>query len=342
MKKYLAFICGHFLPIGYEEFYACLEAEGIVCKNVLEENQIIIFDSEKDPTVAAARCAFLHALILLTDVGEVVEDKVHFKAEHNHLEIEPNKSFAVRVRKIGRKEIKLRSVDLERILGGHIYHKFEEAKLDANLKAPYYSFIAVLLKKKLFLGLELWSQDRKKYAVREPGVRDYFRPGAMRTDFARAIVNLSRVKQGDTFFDPFCGGGGFLLEAFELGAYSIGSDLDGFAIQGSKENLSQFKNFNTSIYRGDSRYLAIKAVDAIATDPPYSLQSSTHGADLSDLVYEFLIDARKVLKSNGFLVFSAPAAVAPEKIVEKTDYKLVTLIDCVIHKSLTRRILVLR
>ena len=164
----------------------------------------------------------------------------------------------------------------------------------------------------------------------------------MRTDFARAIVNLSRVKQGDTFFDPFCGGGGFLLEAFELGAYSIGSDLDGFAIQGSKENLTQFKNFNTSIYRGDSRYLAVKEVDAIATDPPYSTQSSTHGLKLADLVYDFLIDSRKVLKPDRFLVFSTPASIAPEKIVEKTDFKLVTLIDCVIHKSLTRRILVLK
>ncbi|MHA1199865.1 MAG: RsmD family RNA methyltransferase [Candidatus Heimdallarchaeaceae archaeon] len=342
MKTYLAFICGHFLPIGYEEFYACLEAEEIEHRIVNQEEQIIVFETEKDPTVAAARCAFLHALILLTDVGEIVEDKVQFNSEYDQLEIESNKSFAVRVRKIGRKEVKFRSVDLERILGKHIFYKFEEAKLEADLQEPYYPFLAVLIKKKLFLGLELWSQDRKKYAIREPGEREYFRPGAMRTDFARAIVNLSRVKQGDTFFDPFCGGGGFLLEAFELGAYSIGSDLDGFAIQGSKENLTQFKNFNTSIYRGDSRYLAVKQVDAIATDPPYSTQSSTHGLKLADLVYDFLIDSRKVLKPDRFLVFSTPASVAPEKIVEKTDFKLVTLIDCVIHKSLTRRILVLK
>ncbi len=342
MKKYLAFVCGHFLPIGFEEFYACLEAEGIKYKNVQEKEQIIIFESEEDPTSAAARCAFLHALILLTDTGEINEGTINFTAQHNYLELQSTKTFAARVRRIGKKKINIQSVNLERLIGTYVYYKYENNKLVADLKNPEYLFLAILFEKKLFLGLELWSQDRKKYAVREPGEREYFRPGAMRTDFARAIVNLSRVKKGDTFFDPFCGGGGFLLEAYELGAYSIGSDLDIFAVQGSKENLSQFENYNTSIYRGDSRFLAIKEVDAIATDPPYSTQSSTHGLKVLDLVYDFLLDSREVLKPDKYLVFSTPASLSPEKIVEKTDYELVTLIDCVIHKSLTRRILVLR
>lgn len=342
MTKYLAFICGHHIPLGFEEFYACLEAEGVEYQNVTEKNRIIIFETDQDPIKAAARCAFLHALIHLTDIGEYSQKEVNFSAQQNNLEIEPQKSFAVRVRRIGKKEIDINTVDLEQIIGSFVYKKFERAQLTVNLDNPDYFFLAILLKNKLFLGLELWSQDRKKYAVREPGQREYFRPGAMKTDFARAIVNLSRVKNGDTFFDPFCGGGGFLLEASEIGAYAIGSDIDKFAVLGSKENLSQYRSFNTAIYRGDSRCSAIKVVDAIATDPPYATQSSTHGENVPDLVYNFLKDSLKILKNKGYLVFSTPAVIKPEKIVEKTDFKLIKTIDCVIHKSLTRRIMVLR
>ncbi len=342
MKKYLAYVCGHYLPIGYEEFYAALEAEGIEYKIVHKNKQIIIFESEKDPTAAAARCAFIHALILLSDTGEIENNKINITEDVKHLEIEKNKTFCVRVCKIGRKEINISSVDLERKLGNQVYFKYEKSNLEVDLVHPDYSFLAILHGTNFFLGLELWSLDRKKYFVRESSERDFFRPGGMKTDFARAIVNLSRINKGEIFFDPFCGGGGFLLEASELGAYVIGSDLDTYAVRGANRNLKQFENYNSSLYRGDSRYLAIKEADAIATDPPYSLQSSTHGEKVPNLIYDFLIATKDVLKPGKHLVFSSPASISSEDIVEKTDYKLVTLIDCVIHKSLTRRILVLK
>ncbi|GAG28216.1 unnamed protein product, partial [marine sediment metagenome] len=49
MKKYLAHICGHFQPLGYEELYAVLEAEDISYTIVEVNSQVVIFETADDP-----------------------------------------------------------------------------------------------------------------------------------------------------------------------------------------------------------------------------------------------------------------------------------------------------
>ena len=342
MKKYLAHICGHFQPLGYEELYAVLEAEDISYTIVEVNSQVVIFETADDPVYAVSRCAFVHSLLELLDVGDIDDNKINFLQSHDISELKHSSTFCSRVTKIGKKEIKLRTMDLERELGNHIFNKFSSKKLEVDLKHPQYTFRTILIKKRFFLGLEIWSINRKKYSIREPGKRDFFRPGAMRTDYARALVNLSRIKKNEVFFDPFCGGGGFLLEASYLGAYAIGSDLDFEAVKGSVRNMKQFKRSRTGLVQGDSRNIPIRLFHAIATDPPYSLQSSTHGEKVSQLTYDFLVESRDYLMKNRYLVYCTPSSIEPENIVERTDYQIVTLIDTFIHKSLTRRILVLK
>ena len=52
MKKYLAHICGHFQPIGYEELYAVLEAENVKYKVVEVNSQTVIFETDDNPIFA--------------------------------------------------------------------------------------------------------------------------------------------------------------------------------------------------------------------------------------------------------------------------------------------------
>ncbi len=342
MKKYLAHICGHFQPLGYEELYAVLEAENI-SYSILEVNsQVVIFETADNPLYAVSRCAFVHSLIELLGTGEIEDEKFTFLHSYDISELDSGSTFCSRVTKIGEKEVKIRLMDLERELGNHIFNKFSSKKFTVNLKSPDYIFRTILIKNRFFLGLEIWAINRKKFSIREPGKRDFFRPGAMRTDYARALVNLSRIKKDEIFFDPFCGGGGFLLEASYLGAYAIGSDLDYTAVKGSTKNMKQFKQYTAELLHGDSRNIPIRSFHAIATDPPYSLQSSTHGEKVSQLTYDFLIESREHLMKNRYLVYCTPSTIEPEHIVERTEYKIVTLIDTFIHKSLTRRILVLK
>ena len=342
MKKYLAHVRGHYQELGFEEFFATLEAENILYSIEKKDNQILLFTTKQNPIIAAKRCAFLHSILSMISIGNVEKDKLELQEFISLPEIEDNKTFAVRVKKVGKKVIEQDLPDLEKELGYYVFNNYKEQNLRANLKNPDYLFFGILIGKRLYFGLEVWELDRLAYESREPGNRPFFRPGSMKTEFARAIVNLSRISQNEIFYDPFCGGGGFLIEAAILGANVLGSELDKFAVYGCNQNMKFYKNNYYSVIRSDSRHLPFKEVDAIATDPPYAIQSSTHGENVNNLIYEFLIEARTILKKDGYLVFSSPAKHESELIAEKAGYSIQKILDTRLHKSLTRRIFVLK
>jgi len=342
MNIYLAYIRGKFLPLGFEEFYACLEAENINYEIKKTGKQYVIFETEVVPLAATQRCAFLHSLVDLLAEGSIEEDTIKINKQYNLKSVLNKNSFSVRLSKIGEKKVKLPTPEIEKQLGSFVYTKFQDLDLSVDLKNPDYEFQVLLHDYHFYIGLILWSIDREEYNKREPSKRPSFRPGSMKTDFARALVNLSRVKKGDNFLDPFCGTGGFVLEAAFIGAYSIGLDIDQEAVLSADKNLRKYKQGLYSIIRGDSRSIAIKGVEAIATDPPYAIQSSTKGAKVEDLIHNFLINARKILKLGNYLVFSCPSKQNPEDIVLDTGFTIEIIIDTRIHKSLTRRILVLK
>ncbi len=342
MKKYLAHVRGHYQNLGFEELFATLEAENIQYSVEKKDDQILLFNTKQDPIKAAKRCAFLHSILKMISIGDVEKDKLELQNFISLPEIEGNKTFAVRVKKVGKKVIEQDLPDLERELGEFVFNNYRAQNLRANLKNPDYLFFGILIGKRLYFGLEVWDLDRAEYESREPGYRPFFRPGSMKTEFARAIVNLSRISQNEMFYDPFCGGGGFLIEAATLGANVLGSELDKFAVYGCNQNMKFYKNNYYSIIRSDSRHLPIKEVDAIATDPPYAIQSSTHGENVNNLIFEFLIEARTILKKDGYLVFSSPAKHESELIAEKAGFSIQKILDTRLHKSLTRRIIVLK
>ena len=341
MSKYLAYVRGLFLPLGYEEFFACMEAEETEYQIDFYSNQIILFESSENPNKAASRCAFLHVLLQVTAIGEV-DKEVSISSEFPLGKIAENKSFCVRATRIGTKQTQISRVDIERDLGSYIFEQFKSKNLSVNLTTPDYLFHVIIQNNTFFLGLELWSVDRETYRRREPSKRPSFRPGSMKTDFARALVNLSRVKEGDIFLDPFCGGGGFLIESSILGAYSLGSDISTEAVLGATENLRKFSDGSYAIIRSDSRKSPFREADAIATDPPYSIQSSTHGNQVHILLHDFLLQSKAILKPGRYLVFSCPMKINPEEIVRSIGYDIVSIIDARIHKSLTRRIIVVK
>ena len=342
MSLYLAYIRGKFLPLGFEELYACLEAEEINYEIKKKGKQFIIFKTDVVPIQAAQRCAFLHSLVDILAEGNIEEESIKINKEYTMKTVLEKKSFCVRLSKIGEKHVKLATPEIETQLGSFVYTKFKDLDLSVDLKNPEYRFQVLLQENHFFLGLILWSIDREEYKEREPSKRPSFRPGSMKTDFARALVNLSRVKKGDIFLDPFCGGGGFILEAAFLGAFSIGSDIEHEAVLSAEKNLRKYKQGFYSIVKGDSRSIAFRKVQAIATDPPYAIQSSTKGVKFADLIHDFLINARQILNLGRYLVFSCPSKQNPEEIVLNTGFTVETVIDARIHKSLTRRILVLK
>jgi|GEM_PF-4068861 len=61
---------------------------------------------------------------------------------------------------------------------------------------------------------------------RKPHNRIAPHPTGMTPRMARVMINLTGIPDGGTLYDPMCGAGGFLIEAYSLGLTPIGSDFD--------------------------------------------------------------------------------------------------------------------
>ncbi|MHA1347627.1 MAG: hypothetical protein ACTSO3_14600 [Candidatus Heimdallarchaeaceae archaeon] len=105
MKKYLAHVRGHYQELGFEEFFATLEAENILYSIEKKDNQILLFTTKQNPIIAAKRCAFLHSILSMISIGNVEKDKLELQEFISLLEIEDNKTFVVSVNKVGKKVI---------------------------------------------------------------------------------------------------------------------------------------------------------------------------------------------------------------------------------------------
>ncbi len=107
-------------------------------------------------------------------------------------------------------------------------------------------------------GITLGVQDIDSFSD-----RDFGKPfgdktmGMLPLKLARMMVNFCEVEQENTVWDPFCGSGNTLLEAFSIGMHVIGSDIDKEAINGARENLGWLKNKYGYSGRMDLYYLDV-------------------------------------------------------------------------------------
>lgn len=174
---------------------------------------------------------------------------------------------------------------------------------------------------------------KRDYEERRPQHREYFHPTSLHPKLARAIVNLCRVKAGDTVLDPFCGTGGILIEAGLMGMQLAGWDVDEAMVDGATRNLAQYN------LTGDLKVMdAVKgrmAVDAIATDPPYG-RASYATQDTRQLYNKFLDNAQGMLAPGARMCM-----VLPEKDnIGSEGLRTVESFKIRVHKSLTRHITV--
>jgi len=86
----------------------------------------------------------------------------------------------------------------------------------------------------------------------------------MAPNYAKALVNLSEVKQGDVLLDPFCGIGTILQEAVLNGIKIFGVDINKECVDASRQNLKYiskeyglgWNNMDKRIIVGDARKLS--------------------------------------------------------------------------------------
>lgn len=279
------------------------------------EPRVLIVESKADPLVVSSRVAFSRR------VGPLVSEA------------------ADAAQTVKGKTVRLRSY---RLPGGVASEDAEAvlSKIDADvdLEHPDFEFTAVQGKRR-YLALTSPGAMRQGWSLRRPRQRAFFHPSAIFPKLSRALVNLSRVKEGEVFLDPFAGTGSIPIEAAEVGAKVMAVDRSREMAVGALANMKKLHQEWLGVVRADSFHPPMTKVDAIATDVPYGRASSTGGEGARRVMNEALRTLPDILNTGARMVVMHPK----ELPIEPTPYwSLEEEHHLYVHKMLTRTITILR
>ncbi|MHA1410079.1 MAG: DNA methyltransferase, partial [Candidatus Odinarchaeia archaeon] len=266
-----------------------------------------------------------------------------FELEKNHIDtlnLKSNTTFSVRVKRIKIPEKGIDPPKLEKKLGAKI-RRFTSGKLKVNLNNPDHQFVGIISGNYIIFGLTVATADRKAIDKRQGKYRPRFHPGIMHPRLARAMINLTHLKKGDILLDPFVGTGGIAVEAGILGCKVIGVDIEKKMIYSALDNL-RYYNIDSEVIYGDSTYPYFTKIDGCCTDPPYGTSTSTHGLELNELLSKTLSNLEIMLRKGGYFTFAIPSNINIDETLGKFKLELINSFDIYVHRSLTRRIIVLR
>ncbi|MFO7793321.1 MAG: methyltransferase [Thermoplasmata archaeon] len=281
---------------------------------------VSVVEMDKSVESVGERLGLTHRVL---DHGRVFSKDELFEGE---VEFEiPSGSVAVETRRLGGKEADSRRVKRE--LGAVLAEKNEIDLEDPDQK------VLVLISDEFYSGRVAYIVDKADFRERKVKNREFFSPVSLEPWYARALVNLARVKAGDRVHDPFCGTGGLLIEAGMMGLDVSGGDVDEKMVEGCKRNLRQF-GVDGEISRGDVSETVPYDVDSVVTDPPYGRAASTGGEDLEKIYKRLFETCRERLREGGYLSTIFPA----REFVEMGEgyLELVESYESRVHGSLKR------
>lgn len=309
------------------EAVRCLEAETDSFEVVKTGPGYMVasFD-EASLTGVAGRIALTHSIGRY--LGEYTPDDV------SGLEgaVLPEGTFAVRGKRF---EGMMRDVDsqsLVRRVGGIL-----SRHNDVNLREPD-TVVRMQMCDAVHIYIEQHVTDTDLLEKRKVGERPFFSPISLHPKYARALINLTGVKRGGTVLDPFCGTGGIVIEAAEMGMRAVASDFDEEMVIGCQENMDfyglELADFDV-LDIGDigDRF---PGVDAVCTDPPYGRSTKTGGEDIDGIYARAGEAIPKALRPD------ARAGVVLPHPVEFRDMTLENIYLQRVHGSLSRHYHVFR
>lgn len=321
------------------EVLACLKNEQLDFKPHIRVDQCLVVDIagneeeiEKiltDPVTE--RLVMTHHILKVVGIAEnnpeaILELSEAFEPAGY---IKEGESFVVRAKRI-KQHVDIQCEYLEQKVGGCIFRK----GFRANLKNPDVEF-RLILSEKAVLGILLSSVDRSAYEARTPQNKPFFHPGVLMPRVARALTNLSGIKPGELFLDPFCGTAGILVEAGLVGARVIGVDAQEKLVLGAHMNLEAYE-LDYLLMEGDACRIPLKdcTIDAVVTDPPYGRSAAILAESLEGLYSGALSEIQRVLKPGGIAVVVSDKASV--EYGEKAGLKVLEIYVQRVHRSLTR------
>lgn len=327
------------LPIA--EVKAVIESEDFQTDlEVITKGLVLLKNIPKDELVRYYE-TFVRRLGYTHEIHEVIYKFKLNEMETNILSIDwneiINENFAVRVKRFNSDA---NTVEIEREVGSQILSKTNNIKVKLN--KPNTLVRLIIHENDVYLAIEKFKLNKKHFEDIKPHKRPFFYPGSMSPKLARCMVNLTRVKEKELLLDPFCGTGGILIEAGLIGCKVVGSDVNWKMKNGTAINLDYCGITDYRTFNVDVRELKMyEKVDAVATDPPYGISTSTGDIDGDDIFKEFFHSIYNNMKDDAYLCMASPHYVDLNDMIDEVGFELVERYSIKMHRSLTRIISVI-
>jgi len=248
---------------------------------------------------------------------------------------------SIAVRGIRLNGVKLRKLELEASIGEHILNTLPRLRVD--LEKPDLTIIFISEPELTFIGKLLEVKPKHFFDERVAGKRPFSLPSTMQPDFSRAMVNLARVGIGGRILDPFAGACGIMIEALLLGYEVYGVELKDWIALGGLKNLKRYVHGREFMIVGDARkpMFREKLFNAIVTDPPYGRSTTIPDRSIKNLLTEFFEVAVELLVNQGKIVLAIPSELDLSDLIAGSGLRIRESHLARVHKSLTRRVVVL-
>lgn len=224
---------------------------------------------------------------------------------------------------------------VERALGAAL----KDAGHAIDLKSPALAVFAWFLDGRIVVGRRCGQPDRSRFEARASDERAHFSPVSLHPRRAASLLHLARVRPGGRVYDPFCGTGGFVLEAAIEGYDAWGSDLDAFMAQGTLQTLADAmaEPLDGHVFVADiaGTPSLMGGVEGIVTDLPYGRGSSTDGEPLRGLYGRAFAAFAQLLPPGGHAVIGHPDPALLAGL-EAQGFRIVERHAEPVHRSLVR------
>ena len=227
-----------------------------------------------------------------------------------------------------------KGISTEELRGG-LGHIVKSSGGTLNLNSPRWTIMAVL-SRKIYIGVQLASTDRKGMRERRNQYRPFSLPITLSPNASRALLNLAMVGSGQSVLDPFCGTGGIAIEAAMMGARVYASDLDPSMVDGTRRNLAHVDVDCQGLSTADIEDVPaiFPRMDAVVTDPPYGRSASTSGEEVEKLYRRTFVAIEKVLRPGGRCAMILPSLKALRYI--PGEIQIESVVCARVHRSLVR------
>lgn len=330
INQYIFDISKEHPVLARDEIISCLNAEEYQFKLVsASENAVVIQStlSEKQINHISSRLSMTFSISKLLFKAPPNLSEIKTLAEKHPIEI--TGSLAV--------QHKNRSLKFQSKPFLHAVADVYTSSRPVDLTNPDNIIFLLITDDHVYVSKKIRGINRGVFEERKAHLRPFFSPISLHPKIARTLVNIADVKSHNLLLDPFCGTGGFLIEAGLMNITVIGSDVSKDMIQGAQKNLKYYQIKPYSMIHSDITnlpdLLSIQ-VDAVVTDFPYGKATSTQGERLETLYNRAMKSIQSLLRPGGKAVVGTFSNELKE--FDSKQMKHLTSYPLRVHRSLTR------